>query len=93
VESLEALAPLFAERGRPERAVQLISAAARLREAAAEPPRPSLQPILGGAIEALRAALSAEAFVAAWTVGQTTSLEQIIGAMESDSPERYTSQR
>ncbi len=80
VESLEALAILLSEQGSQERAVHLLSVAARLREAAAEPPRPSLQPTLGATIEALRATLGAETFVAAWTAGRPCHSTQIIGA-------------
>lgn len=78
VESLEAMAILESEHGHPESAVHLLSIAARMRETAAEAVRPSLRIALGGATARLRTTLGQKPFTAAWNVGRTDSLDNII---------------
>lgn len=85
VESLEALAKLLCDCQRYEQAVYSLSVATHLREVTAEPPRPSLQPILSGVIATLRANLGADGFVAAWAKGQAMSLDQVSEDIARDS--------
>jgi tetratricopeptide (TPR) repeat protein len=77
--SLEAIAALaLARRAGAELVVTLFSAAAALRDAIGAPPSPVNRIHSEPTLAALRAALSPEAFAAAWAEGQSLTLDQAI---------------
>jgi hypothetical protein len=79
---VEGLAAVASAQGQPERAVQLLAAAAALREAIGAPLSPADQAGYDRTIAALQATLEPDAFAAAWALGRTLPLEQV--ATEAD---------
>jgi predicted ATPase/DNA-binding CsgD family transcriptional regulator len=74
---LMCLAILHSRNGEIERAARFFGAAAALREAVQEPLEPSVQRVHDERVAAVRAALGAEAFGAAWAAGQRLTLDQM----------------
>jgi predicted ATPase len=75
---LEGLAAIDLAQGAAPRAAQLWGAAATLREAIGAPLAPSDQAILAGRVAQARALVAPPEWDAAWSYGQTMSLEQIL---------------
>jgi predicted ATPase len=75
---LDGLAGVATARGEPERAARLLGAEEALRETHALPVYPAIRVDHERNVAATRAALSAEAFAAAWAEGRAMALEQAI---------------
>jgi predicted ATPase len=80
VEGVEGIARALASEGHPSRAACLLGAGAALRVAKQTPLRPAEQDDRDRLVAAVREALGAEAFDAAWAEGGALSLEQAIDA-------------
>jgi predicted ATPase len=80
VESFEGIARAVAKQGQPQLAARLLAAAAALRLATQDPLRPAEQVAYDREVAAVREALGAEVFEAAWAEGAALSLEQAIAA-------------
>ena len=80
VESVEGIARAVAAKGQSRKAARLLAAAASLRRTTQDPLRPAEQADYDKAVAAVREALGAEAFEAAWTEGAALSSEQAIAA-------------
>jgi predicted ATPase/DNA-binding CsgD family transcriptional regulator/Tfp pilus assembly protein PilF len=80
---LELLAPLAAAWGAPEQAAKLFGAAAALREVISAPLSPINRPDYDQHLAAVRAALTDEAFSAAWDIGRALPLPQAIATAQS----------
>jgi tetratricopeptide (TPR) repeat protein len=84
IEGLEGLARVASLRGQWEDAVRWWAVAQAQREALGAPRWPIDQPAYERDLTALRAALSDEAFGAAWAAGSDTTLEQALDEMEQE---------
>lgn len=84
-ESEERLARIAHDREQPERAMWLLSAANSLRTAIGAPLPRTDQATNDRIIAVARAALGEEGFAAAWTAGQTQSLDQSIADVREKS--------
>lgn len=90
--SLEALAALMLARAASaERATQVLSAAAALREAIGAPLPPVDRPCAEQTLAALRAVLSKEAFATAWVAGQALTLAQAVASALVEGPQQVRS--
>jgi non-specific serine/threonine protein kinase len=78
---VEVLAGLLVELGRPEQGAHLIGAAAALRQSIGTPVPVNELPRYDADVAAARAALSAEAFTAAWRAGEATSLREAVSGV------------
>jgi hypothetical protein len=76
--ALEALGVEAVGRGQAQHGVQLLGAAARLRQAMGAPVRPADRSALEGAQTAARLALGDAAYAEAWGAGEALPLERIV---------------
>jgi tetratricopeptide (TPR) repeat protein len=76
--ALEALGIQAVGHGQARHGVQLLGAAARLRQAMGAPVRPADRPALEGAQTAARLALGDAAYAEAWGAGEALPLERIV---------------
>ncbi|MGQ0600986.1 MAG: ATP-binding protein [Anaerolineales bacterium] len=74
--SLRELAKVARAKGQPERAARLLGAAESIHEASGTPVQPHPYKAYEREVAAVRDALGAEAFRAAWTEGRTMTMEQ-----------------
>jgi ATP/maltotriose-dependent transcriptional regulator MalT len=77
-EGLEEMAALVQTEGQPERATRLLGAAGAVRETLGTPVPPIYRADQEALVAAVRAALSKEAFAAAWQAGQVMTWEQAV---------------
>ena len=77
--ALDAFAHLAVDAGRPDRAVRLAGAAARLRASSGTSEWPAVQQSRERWLAVAREALSPETFAAAWAAGQAMTPEEAIG--------------
>ena len=77
-ECLEGIARVASAQGDSIRSIQLLGAAASLRDTSGVPLRPIERSVIDCTMVTLRAATSQEQFTAAWSAGQTMKLEQVI---------------
>jgi predicted ATPase len=82
--ALEAVAGLASAQGQPERAAQLLGAAARLRAAIGAPLPPPERADYERTVAAARAHLEPAAFRAAWAEGEALPLEQAVASALDD---------
>ena len=78
LQALEGAAGVAGAQGQPERAARLFGATDALRAAVGVPVRPVDRRLYDRDVTAVRAALGAETFAAAWAAGRALSLEQAI---------------
>jgi non-specific serine/threonine protein kinase len=78
--ALEVLGAQAVRQGAVQHGVQLVAAAARLRQAMGTPVRPADRPAIEDVLVAARGSLSHVAFDAAWAAGETLPLEQIVAS-------------
>jgi tetratricopeptide (TPR) repeat protein len=90
---LEALAVAAGRKQQAWQAVHLLSTAARLRQAMGAPAWPIDQPAIEDALAAARAALSDDAYAAAWSIGQRQPVEQIVARVTSPGAARPSMQQ
>jgi hypothetical protein len=77
-DGLEVLAGVMAAPGRAEHAAHLFAAAAALRDAIGAPPRAAQQDAYDRHLAATRAALSDDAFAAAWDRGRSLPFHEVV---------------
>jgi tetratricopeptide (TPR) repeat protein len=77
--SLEDFAGLAERQGQPERAVRLLGAAEAVCETIGRTPPAGHAPEYERTVDAAHAALSEEAFAAAWEEGRTMTIDQAVG--------------
>jgi hypothetical protein len=78
LQALEGVAGVAGAQGQPARAARLFGATDALRAALGLPVRPADRRHYDRDVSAVRAALGAETFAAAWAAGRALSLEQAI---------------
>ncbi len=81
-ECLESFAGLARAEGQPERAVRLYATAAALRETLGAPQMPIEREVVERDMSALRASLEEPVFAAAWEVGRTRPVEEVLAELE-----------
>jgi hypothetical protein len=78
VEGLEGVAALARDRGREERAIQLLAAATSIRDTIGHPLPPISLHEQTAMVDELRSALGEEMFAAAWEAGRSLPPEEAI---------------
>jgi hypothetical protein len=76
--ALEELGVQAVRQGHAQDGVQLLAAAAALRQTMGTPVRPADRPTIEDAVAAAQAALGSAAFADAWTIAQTLSADQVV---------------
>jgi non-specific serine/threonine protein kinase len=83
--ALEELGMLTVRQKHEQHGVQLLAAAAALRQAMGTPIRPADRSALEGALAAARTSVGSSAFADAWVAGETLPLEQIVAHAAHDA--------